>query len=320
MDKNRQSQNNNPENLSEHQIIGLEKTIARELLKENRLKRKWGIFFKILVFVYATIAFFVFFPESSQLNLSNFDKATGLVRLEGVISNSAGSVVDDVITELQQAFGDERIVAVILAINSPGGSPVQSSYINTEIGRLRTKFPKKPLYVVIEDICASGGYFVASAATQIFANESSLIGSIGVRLDAFGFVETLEKLGIERRLLTAGKHKGIFDPFLPTKSGDEIHIQGLLEEIHQHFISVVKSGRDTKLKNPDEVFSGLIWTGKKSLELGLIDGLGSIDYVAREVVKVEKIINFTREKFPWENALKNAVMSLTRNWSKFSIW
>jgi protease-4 len=194
---------------------------------------------------------------------------------------------------LQEAFKDKHTQGVILRINSPGGSPVQSGYINDEIHRLRAKYPNIPLYVVVEDLCASGGYYVAVAADRIFVNKASLVGSIGVLMDGFGFTGTMEKLGVERRLLTAGENKGFMDPFSPRNPRQEEFTRGMLAEIHQQFIAAVKEGRGKRLKETPEMFSGLIWTGAKSIELGLADDFGSVDYVAREVIKAEDVVDFT---------------------------
>ncbi len=295
----------------------IEKNIVRELLKETRLKRKWGIFFKSIFFAYLVMVFIFWLPESTEINLGQEDTVTALVKLEGIIGAANGLSITEIAGDLRRAFEDGRTKAVILSINSPGGSPVQSSNLYNEIKRLRKEFPDKAIYAVIQDICASGGYFVASAATSIFANESSLVGSIGVRFDSFGFVDSLERLGVERRLITAGKHKGMLDPFLPTSEQQLTHVQDLLGEIHKHFISSVRKGRAGKIKETEDIFSGMIWTGNKSIELGLVDDIGSVDSVAREIVKAERIINFTREKFPWEGSFGLFVRNLLSSWPKF---
>ena len=185
---------------------------------------------------------------------------------------------------------------VILRINSPGGSPVQAGIINDEIQRLRKLHPNIPMYAVVEDVCASGGYYIAVAADKIYVDKASIVGSIGVRMDSFGFTGTMEKLGVERRVLTAGDNKDFLDPFLPLQEKDVTHAKTLLEEIHKQFIDVVKKGRGTRLKDSPELFSGLFWVGSKSVELGLADGLGSVDFVARDVIKAEEIVDFTRKE------------------------
>jgi protease IV len=194
---------------------------------------------------------------------------------------------------LRAAFESEKAVGVILRINSPGGSPVQAGYINDEILRLREEYPDMPMYAVISDVCASGGYYAAVAADQIYADKASIVGSIGVRMDSFGFVDAMEKLGVERRLLTAGESKGFLDPFQPAKEQDIAHVQKLLNNIHTQFIETVKKGRGDRLQLHADLFSGLVWTGEQSIELGLVDGLASAGYVARELIGEEKIVDYT---------------------------
>jgi len=225
--------------------------------------------------------------------LSDEGKHTALVQMPGLISIGEKSGADTVIAGLESAFEHEETVGVILEINSPGGSPVQAAYIYDEIKRLRRKHESIPLYVVVSDIAASGGYFVAASADRIYVNKSSLIGSIGVRMDNFGFVELMNKLGIERRLLTAGDNKGLFDPFLPEDAGQKAHLQQMLNEVHQHFIDAVEQGRGERLSQQADLFSGLIWTGEKAIELGLVDDYGTTNSVARDVIKAETIVNFT---------------------------
>jgi protease-4 len=183
-----------------------------------------------------------------------------------------------------------------MRINSPGGSPVQSQTIYDEMRRLRQKYPEVPLYAVVEDICASGGYFVAAGADRIYVGKASIVGSIGVLMNGFGFTGLMEKLGVERRLITAGDNKGMLDPFSPLDEKDKQHVKQMMNDIHAQFVGVVREGRGERLKEGPELFSGLVWTGQKSIELGLADGIGSLDYVAREVVKAETIVDFTREE------------------------
>ena len=194
---------------------------------------------------------------------------------------------------MQDAFKDKKTQGVILRINSPGGSPVQAGYINDEIRRLRANYPKVPLYVVVEDMCASGGYYVAAAADKIFVNKASMVGSIGVLMDGFGFTGAMEKLGVERRLMTAGENKAFLDPFSPVNPRHRELLKQMLDEVHQQFIDVVKQGRGKRLKETADTFSGLIWTGQKSIELGLADEMGSVESVARDVIKAEDIVDFT---------------------------
>jgi protease-4 len=248
-------------------------------------------------------------------------KHTALVELRGEISANSISSADNINTGLQNAFKDKKTQGVILRINSPGGSPVQAGYINEEIRRLRTEYPNIPLYAVIEDICASGGYYVAVAADKIYVDKASIVGSIGVLMNGFGYTGAMEKLGIERRLLTAGENKGFLDPFSPLNPQQEQYAKEMLEDVHQQFIQVVQQGRGKRLKNSPEIFSGIVWTGQKSIELGLADALGGAEYVAREIIKAEDIVDFTtRESFAERfanrlgSASANALISAGNGW------
>jgi protease-4 len=218
---------------------------------------------------------------------------TALVDLSGVIEADSTASADFINAGLNDAFEDKNTKGVILRINSPGGSPVQAHQINREIRRLRGKHPETPLYVVVDDICASGGYYVAVAADEIYASRGSLIGSIGVLMDGFGFTGTMQKLGVERRLLTAGENKGFLDPFSPLEPKQRALAQRMLDEIHQQFMEVVREGRGQRLKENPETFSGLFWTGDRSLEMGLVDAIGDASYIAREIIKAENIVDFT---------------------------
>lgn len=269
-------------------------SIATEGLKEQKRTRRWGIFFKSLTFAYLFVLLAILSP-GLQESTGKGKKHTALVDLKGVISPGSEASADNVVTGLRAAFEDSDTAGIILRVNSPGGSPVQSGYIYDEILRLREKYPDTPLYAVISDICASGGYYVASAAEKIYADQASIVGSIGVRMDNFGFVEAMKKLGIERRTLTAGKNKALLDPFGPEDPTVIKHMKGLLKSVHNQFINAVKQGRGDRLKEVDGMFEGLIWTGDQSVEIGLIDELGSSSYVAREVIGEETIVNFTVE-------------------------
>ena len=264
-------------------------------LNEQRRARRWNIFFKFLLALYLGAILLAYWPADWTAINTPGGKHTALVELKGVISDDTEASADNVIDGLKDAFEDKNTAGIILRINSPGGSPVQSSYIYNEIKRLRKKYPDTPLYAVVTDICASGGYYVASAADKIYADKASIVGSIGVRMDSFGFVGSLEKLGVERRLYTAGKNKGILDPFLPTKPSDVDHIKKLLDDIHAQFIASVREGRGGRLSDDPELFSGLFWTGEESLDLGLVDAIGSAGYVAREVIGEEEIVDFTQK-------------------------
>jgi protease IV len=266
--------------------------VALAAIDEQRRARYWGIFFKMLLFIYLFALLFIALGWFGKKDLTP-GKHTAMVEVRGVIGvdNQAGA--DPVMTGLQDAFKDKRTKGVILRINSPGGSPVQAGHINNEIRRLRTKYPEIPIYAVVEDICASGGYYVAVAADKIYVDKASIIGSIGVLMDGFGFTGTMDKLGVERRLLAAGDNKGFLDPFSPMKETHKAHAEKMLNDIHVQFIEVVRRGRGTRLKETPELFSGLMWTGEKSVDIGLADAIGSIDYVAREVIKAEDIVDFT---------------------------
>jgi len=266
--------------------------LAQAGLKEQRRARKWGIFFKLLGFAYVSI-FLITLLAPYFSNFSTNAQHTALVELAGVIADGEEASADNIVSGLRAAFENKNSAAVILRINSPGGSPVQASYINREIKRLREMHPEKPIYAVVADICASGGVFAAVATDKIYADKASIVGSIGVRMDGFGFVDAMEKLGVERRLMTAGEHKGLLDPFQPENEFEKQHVQSLLDEIHQQFIDVVVEGRGDKLTKDKNIFSGLFWTGEQALELGLVDGFGSASYVAREVVGVEDIQDYT---------------------------
>ena len=277
---------------------GILEKLAMSAVQEQRRARHWGIFFKTLTFAFLFImlALYMGWTGGGRSDKSSNGKHTALVELTGVIAADTPASADNVIDGLQEAFKDKHTEGVILRINSPGGSPVQAGYINDEIRRLRAKYPKIPLYVVVEDMCASGGYYVAAAADKIYVNKASIVGSIGVLMDGFGFTGTMEKFGVERRLLTAGENKGFLDPFSPISPKQKEFALTMLAQIHQQFIDVVKQGRGKRLKETPETFTGLFWTGQKSIEMGLADEIGSVDSVAREVIKAEDIVDFTNHE------------------------
>jgi protease-4 len=268
--------------------------LALSAIQEQKRSRRWSIFFKVLTFGYLFIVLFLFMGWFNKADggLSG-GKHTALIELRGVISADSAANADNLISSLQEAFKDKNTQGVILRINSPGGSPVQAGYVNDEIRRLRALHPAIPLYVVVEDMCASGGYYIAAAADKIYVNKASIVGSIGVLMDGFGFTGTMEKLGVERRLMTAGDNKGFMDPFSPRNPKHEEFTRKLLAEIHQQFISVVKLGRGNRLKETPDMFSGLFWTGDQSIKLGLADEIGTVESVARDVIKAEAIVDFT---------------------------
>ena len=267
--------------------------IAIEGIQEQKRSRRWGIFFKLLTFVYLFALLIMIIPSKDNGYGKSDEKHTAVVNLKGVIAPNTEASADKVISGLRNAFKNKNTAGVILRINSPGGSPVQSGYIYDEILRLREKYPEIPLHAVISDIGASGGYYVAAAAENIYVNQSSIVGSIGVRMDNFGVVEAMKKLGIERRTLTAGENKALLDPFSPTNPEVTKHLKSLLNNIHNQFINAVKVGRGDRLKEIDGIFSGLIWTGDQSVEIGLADQEASTSYVAREIIGAENIVDFT---------------------------
>lgn len=270
--------------------------LALESLSEQRRRRRWSIFFRLIGFSYLGILMFALVDWSTLFSQAEHRKHTALVELSGVIAPGSEASAESIVSSLQSAFDDKNTQGVILRINSPGGSPVQSGIINDEIHRLRGLYPGTPLYAVVEDICASGGYYVAVAADRIYVDKASIVGSIGVLMEGFGFTGLMEKVGVERRLLTAGENKGFLDPFSPQEERHRVHAQELLGDVHQQFIEVVRKGRGERLKESGEMFSGLMWSGSRSIELGLADGLGSVEYVAREVVQAEDIVDFTQRQ------------------------
>ncbi len=295
--------------------------IALEGIAEQRRARRWGIFFKFLGFGYLFIVLAVAFEFGGGDSSHDGQKHTALVNLVGVIQAKGDANAEDVISALQAAFDDKGTAGVILRINSPGGSPVQAGMINDEIRRLRTKHKDIPLYVAVEDVCASGGYYVAAAADRIYVDKASIVGSIGVLMDGFGFTGTMDKLGVERRLLTAGENKGFLDPFSPQNTKHKEFAQTMLGEIHQQFIDVVKKGRGSRLKENPEMFSGLMWSGAKSIELGLADAFGTVDTIARDVIQAEDVRDYTvkpniAEKFAKQFGanLAEGVVSRLGNW------
>lgn len=272
----------------------LERLLMAHLLEQRR-GRRWNVFFRALGFVFLFIVLFMVLNFEGEDFVSS-GPHTALVELQGEIGGEDGLSADALIGALGSAFEGKHTKAVVMRINSPGGSPVHAGQVYDEIKRLKEKYPDIPFYVVVDDLCASGGYYIAAAADKIFVDKASLIGSIGVLMDGFGFTEAMKKLGVERRLLTAGEHKGFLDPFAPIDPVEEGHAKLMLNEIHQQFIQAVRQGRGKRLKETPDMFTGLIWNGTRSIDLGLADGLGSLDYVAREVVKAEDILDYTPQE------------------------
>lgn len=281
--------------------------VALESFREQRRSRRWGIFFKLLTFAYLFLAIALISSNSDNLGTQAVDKAsdhTALVRLHGPIMDDEEASAGMVIAGLRDAFENKHSKAVILAVNSPGGSPVHAGYVYDEIVRLRNKYPEKKLYAVISDLGASAAYYIASAADEIYADKASLVGSIGVISAGFGFTGAMEKLGIERRVLTAGENKAFLDPYQPWKESDKLFWHEALDIIHNQFISEVRQGRGDRLKEDEDIFTGLIWTGEQALEKGLIDGLGSASFVAREVVGAENIVDYSMRPHPFDEFAK----------------
>jgi protease-4 len=270
--------------------------VALAAIQEQKRARQWGILFKLLLFIYLFALLFVFVGWIGGKE-SLPGRHTAMVEISGVIAPDSLASADNIITGLDEAFKAKGTQGVILRINSPGGSPVQAGRINDEIRRLRKKYPSIPLYAVVEDLCASGAYYAAVAADKIFVDKASLVGSIGVLMSGFGFTGTMDKLGVERRLLTAGEHKGFLDPFSPLKDSEKAYAEKMLDQIHGQFIDVVRQGRGKRLKETPDLYSGLVWVGAQSVQMGLADAIGSVDYVARDVIKAEDIVDFT----PHEN-------------------
>jgi protease IV len=262
-----------------------------ELLRERRADRRWRVFFRLawlLLFV------FIFWSLLSTRGHSGATSGphTALIEVRGEIAAEGEASAENLIAGLKGAFEDAESQAIVLRINSPGGSPVQAGIVNDEIRRLKAKH-KKPVYAVVEEMCASGAYYIAVAADEIFVDKASLVGSIGVLMDGFGFAGTMDKLGIERRLLTAGENKGMLDPFSPQNEKHRAYAQAMINQIHQQFITVVKEGRGKRLNETPDTFSGLFWNGEEAVRQGLADKFGNLDYVAREVVKAEEVIDYT---------------------------
>ena len=270
--------------------------LATEGLLEQQRTRRWGILFKLLTFVFLFIVLFVVIASFVETERACLDKCTAMVELKGQIDADGRASAENIITGLQAAFKNKGTQGVVLKIDSPGGSPVEAGEINDEIRRLRAKYPDTPLYAVVGEMCASGAYYVAVAADKIYVDKASLIGSIGVIIDGFGFVGSLEKLGVERRVLTAGENKDFLDPFSPLTDKQKQYAQQMIDEIHQQFIAVVKQGLGSRLKESPELFSGLVWNGQRSIDLGLADALGSVGSVARDVIKAEEVVDFTPQE------------------------
>ncbi len=270
--------------------------LATDIVDERRRARRWSIAFRLFGLALATLALVVL---ASLLRLGDrvcLDQCTAVIHVDGEIDRQGLANAGNVIEGLNQAYDHPRVKGVVVVINSPGGSPVQAGQIYDEIRRLRAKHPDTPTYAVVEELAASGGYYVAAGADRIYVNKASIVGSIGVIMEGFGVTGAMEKLGVERRVVTAGANKAFLDPFQPEDPKEVQHVRGMLSEVHEQFITAVREGRGSRLKESPELFSGLVWTGRRAIELGLADEIGSVDYVAREVIKAQEIVDFTPEE------------------------
>lgn len=269
--------------------------LAFSALAEQKTARRWSTLFKGLTFGYLFILLLMALGVFND-GKKTFDTHTALIDISGVIEAGGEVNADAVMNSLHDAYDSKGTKGIILRINSPGGSPVQAGIINDEIKRQKKLHPNIPVYAVVEDICASGGYYIAAAADKIYVDKASIVGSIGVLMDGYGFTETMKKIGVERRLMTAGENKAMLDPFSPVNPKHQELAQAMLNEVHEQFKTVVREGRGSRLKETPEVFSGLFWSGEQSIKIGLADALGSADYVAREVIKQEEIVDFTYQE------------------------
>ncbi len=296
------------ENQSDNQINpnatnkpGWERELVEKLafaaVTEQRRTRRWGIFFKLLLvgYLFAILAI-TLYPKFKQDMGIGGKSHTAVIDLVGMIAENQNANAESIIESLRNAAKDKNTKGIIIHANSPGGSPVQSAYVYDEIKKIKKEHPDMPIHAVVSDICASGCYYIVAATDKIYASPASLIGSIGVIMDSFGFVETMNKLGVERRLITAGDHKALLDPFSPAKPTENKYMQNLIDQVHQQFIGAVKSGRGARLKETPDMFSGLVWTGEESVKLGIIDAMGTQDTVAKEVIGAETLVDFTQQE------------------------
>lgn len=303
----RKSPNLPPESGRDWRLI---EKLVMSLQAEQRRSRRWGIFFKFLTFGYLfALLFMLQFPLGESMDAVT-GKHTALVEITGPIAADELASADNIVGSLRSAFEEEQSVAVILRINSPGGSPVQSGYIYDEIRRLREEYPDKKVYAVISDIGASGAYYIAAAADEIYANRASLVGSIGVVSGGFGFTGVMDKVGVDRRLYTAGENKAFLDPFSPVNEDEVAFWESVLETTHEQFIEAVKQGRGDRLANDERLFSGLVWSGEQAVELGLVDGLGSASYVARQVIGEEDLVDYSHRKSPFQDIVDQLGVAL----------
>ena len=290
--------------------------VLMDMQGEQKRARRWGIFFKSLTFIYLfAIVWLLRMPGEHGADMLPEDNYAAVIEVNGVIAADQDASADSLIGALRDAFDDEKALGVILRINSPGGSPVQAGYVYDEIKRLKEIRPDFPVYAVIMDLGASGAYYIAAAADEIYADKASLVGSIGVVGSGFGFVKAMDKFGIERRQYTSGEHKGFLDPFLPENAEEKAFWQSVLKVTHNQFIEQVKKGRGDRLKEDPNLFSGLVWSGEQALDLGLIDGLASSSQIARDKLNTEELVNFTYQPSPWDELVKRFGASMGRGFA-----
>lgn len=296
-----ENQQDNKIHTNSSSSLGWEREVIEKLafaaITEQKKTRRWGIFFKFLLFLYLlAIAGLAVYPKIKNNFGTVSEGHTAVIDVVGMIAEDKQANAADIIESLRDAVKDSNTKGIILHANSPGGSPVQSAYVYEEIRKIKKEHPKLPIYAVVSDVCASGCYYIVAAADKIFVNQASLVGSIGVLMDGFGFVDIMQKMGVERRLMTAGAHKAMLDPFSPPKEEETRYMQGLLGQVHQQFINAVKAGRGDRLKETPDTFSGLVWTGEAGVKIGIVDDFSNEDSVAKDLIGAEKRVNFTRQE------------------------
>ncbi len=292
---------------------GVLQELALSAVKEQRRARRWSLVFRFALLAYLVALPVLYFPRD-WLSFESDGRHTALIQVNGIIAAGSNASADRIVGGLRAAYDDDNTAGIVLRINSPGGSPVQAGYVSDEIRRLRAKHPNIPIFAVIADVAASGGYYVAVAADRIYADKASLVGSIGVLMNGFGFVDGMEKLGVERRLITAGTDKAFLDPFSPLQVAHVEHARELLQEVHNQFIDAVRAGRGKRLGDNPSLFSGLLWSGERSVQLGLVDGLGSASYVARELIGEETIRDFTPSKGLLDSLMDRLGVARVEGW------
>lgn len=299
-------------------MTNISEVLAKEILSILKVRKRWSMLFRALVLIIFAYIAYSFFNQKAP-SATTTKPHTALIKINGVIGEDGVNSSDNLAESLHAAFSSKYAKGIILRINSPGGSPVTADYIFNEIRRLSKLHPEKKIYAVCSEICASAAYYIAAATHEVYANPVSLIGSIGVVFDSFGFVDAMHNLGVERRMITSGKYKGYLDPFSPLAPEQTRKLQSMLDEIHQQFINKVKLGRDKKLSEQSDIFSGLLWTGNQSKQLGLIDDFASTGYVAREIVKQKDLIDYTVKREYWEIMCERIGMSLMQSLKMFSL-